>query len=495
MFGVDMESVPGEVTFDTAKGLSKQYKKLTALFTVRSSGTLDGDFHLILDKEGLFILAGTIVMLPEKRITDMRRKGAQKDAEELDDAVGETGNLLVGSWDRVFREGWEQHGHFLQTGTFIGVPWENSKEVLGVEQEEEFMYIPVEMTVGEFPTFKCGVIFPEALFAEKPVVEEPPADEEAPTEAAAEETGADAAEPAATDEAAVEESAAEPAPTDDAAAEEPDAEPAVEPTAEETPASETPAEDDTSAADEQPAAAEPDEAAAPETEPEAAPEPAAESETPASETEDETAPAPAEAPQANVIDVETPAEAASVESRGAVTQSIEKMVNSFASLPGQGIEPLLKMPARDVMQTSVVWASPDDSVQQALTKMQETDSGYLLVGTNGVLEGIVSWVDLIGAISIYLKPIFAKWRRPADDATLQIRLKVIMTRPVRTAKLETTLAVIMENMCQHGLRCLPIIDAQAGVQGMVTAFDIFKIMLNTNPDIVTLGQTPPGALV
>ncbi len=470
MFGVDMQATAQEVSVETSKGLSRKYKKLAALFTVQSSGALDGHFHIVVDKEGLFTLAGTIVMLPEKRILDMRKKGTQKDAEELDDAVGETGNLLVGSWDRVFREGWESHGHFLQSGTFLGLPWSNAQGNLGVDDDEEFMYIPFEMSIGEFPAFNCGVIFPESIFAEKPVPEamtETTQDESAEVTEEVETTPTEEISPADPPE---EEEAQTESQPDDEVAQEPEQQPtAEEPAIEEAVTEETIDED---VETEQPQ-----------------PEPIADEEPPVLQdeasqgidtTEEPAAVEPAEVPQ---------------EAKGAVSQSIEKMVNSFASLPGQEVGPFLNLCAKDVMQTSVAWASPDDSVQQALAKMQETDSGYLMVGSNGVLEGIISWVDLIGAISIYLKPIFAKWRRPADDATLQIRLKVIMTRPVRTAKSDTSLAVIMENMCQHGLRCLPIIDAKGGVQGVVTAFDIFKAMLNTNSDIATVGQAPQGGLV
>jgi CBS domain-containing protein len=448
MFGIDMACDAGESCSETSASLSKQYKKLAALFTVQSSGALDGSFHIVVDKEGLFTLAGTIVMLPEKRIQESRKKGTQQDADDLCDAVSETGNLLVGSWDRIFREGWSEHGHFLQTGTFIGVPWNDSQQTLGVDSDEEFTYIPIEMTVGEFPAFQCGVIFPESLFADKPAEAEAPAEAEEPVaeadEAPAEETTA--AEPQASEAETAE-------PVDEAP------EQAQEPAVEEV---------------EQVAAEEPVETAEAQTD-----EPAADAE--------EAVEAPPAEPAGKA--------AAEAETRGAVTQSIAQMVNSSPVLPGEGVGEFLKSPASAVMQTGVVWAGPEDSVQQAMTAMQESDAGYLMVGENGKLEGVVSWVDLIGAISIYLKPVFAKWRRPADDATLQIRLKVIMTRPVRTAKPDTSLAVIMDNMCQYSLRCLPIVDAQGSVQGLVTAFDIFKALQNTDADITTLGQVSQGTPV
>ena len=115
---------------------------------------------------------------------------------------------------------------------------------------------------------------------------------------------------------------------------------------------------------------------------------------------------------------------------------------------------------------------------------------YMMVGSNGQIDGIVSTFDLASALSVYLKPMFAKWRRPTDDATLQIRIKWIMTRPVRTIKPDTSLTAIMENMCQLGSRCLPVVEKGGKVVGMVTVFDVFKAVLNTESGISTAGKTP-----
>jgi CBS domain-containing protein len=154
--------------------------------------------------------------------------------------------------------------------------------------------------------------------------------------------------------------------------------------------------------------------------------------------------------------------------------------------PGNTI--ISQISAKDIMQTNVAWISPEDSVQDALTILQQNDAGYLMVGTEGKLEGIVSRSDINGALSPYLQPIFAKWRRPLDDATLQIKIKWIMTRTIRTVKADTPLAVIMENMCQFGWRALPVIDDQGNVQGLVTVFDIFRALLKTDPNTAAVGK-------
>jgi CBS domain-containing protein len=173
---------------------------------------------------------------------------------------------------------------------------------------------------------------------------------------------------------------------------------------------------------------------------------------------------------------------------GPVSSAIKKLARSQV----HGTSEILWISAKDVMQTSVVWASPDESVQQALTKLQQNDVGYLAVGGEEALEGIVSKADLAGAMSPYLRPMFARWRRPTDDATLKIKLKWIMSRPVRTAGLDTPLATILENMCRFGGRALPVVDEQGKVHGLVTAFDIFQMLLNVGADCPTAGKAAQG---
>jgi len=175
---------------------------------------------------------------------------------------------------------------------------------------------------------------------------------------------------------------------------------------------------------------------------------------------------------------------------GEVSKTIQQMTQSQ---PNQLRDELLAasdLCAKDVMQKELVWGGAEDSVQQTLTKAQQHNTGYILIGQNGVLEGLVSKSDLAGAISPYLRPVFAKWRRPLDDATLQIRVKWIMSRLVHTISPQTPLAAIMSSMCRFRVLCLPVLDEQGKVQGLVTEADIFNVLLNlkSSPNISASGN-------
>ncbi len=588
MFGVPMKTDQADTVSRGVKDLKKDYKRLAAACSVRSEGVLDGPFHLIFDKEGMFTLAGLIVMQPEARIQENRTGGTASEASDLSDAIGEVGNLLIGSWDRIFRDEMDGHGHFVQSNTYIGNICGNAEEALGLADDAEFLFVPFEMTIGSYPPFSCGAIFPMAIFGaetqadeaveaesqadssnepDQPVEEAQGAEQAAPAEQASS-TGqaespapesAAASQPA--DEAPAGEKKEQAAPTAEepakeqaaegqatvpneatvpAEAREQSGEPAgvaedakedtsakvdatAESTAERTGATqdsgsaETPSEESASVEESQPAGAEgeddveiienPDdtgtagqaEAGVSDEPDEAAEDKAAASEdSPADEASDQAGEDPGaetsqQAETAGTPEVEISESVTTVAPQpatGGISQTIQKMTQSPAILPGEHAIASLQMHALDIMCTEIAWGGVDDTVEHALTKMQQHDAGYMLVGHDGKIDGMVSKSDLAGAVSPYLRPAFAKWRRPLDDATLQLKIKWVMTRPVRTVTPETTLARVIEHMCRSGGRCLPVIDKQGQALGLITVFDIFKTLLEQDSNISIEGRTP-----
>ncbi len=451
MFDTEVSAQQLDITVGTIKEVKDTYKKLAAVCSVTAEGPINGQFHVIFDKDGLFTVSGTFVMQPEQIITKNRKNGTEEEAKEIGDALGEVGNLFVGSCDRVFREEMEEHGHFAQSGTFIGNPWTGSEDKIGLTAEEEMLILEFEMTVAPLEPFKCGVLLPKTIFeppAEKPAAEEAPEESaEAPAEEAAEATETPAEETPAEDtetaETPAEETPAEEAVTEETPAEEPDAPVEDTETAEETPAEETPAED---------------------------------TETPAEETPAEEAPA------------------------GPVSEAIHELTtNESLPLPilnADASEVLNAVTAAQVMKSPPAWAKPDNTVEQITAIMQQHDAGYIMIGTDGKLEGIVSKSDLRGALSPYLQSMFVKWRGPMDLATLQIKAQWVMSRPVRTVRPDATLYNVVKTMTEHGGRCMPVVDQDGKVHGIVTVFDIFKVLLNASPDAQSSGNTtqaPPLA--
>jgi len=488
---------------ETVIGLEEHFKKkLVVVDCVKTEGALEGTLQFVFDREGLFTLAGIILGMPEQEILENREHGSLKDADSMSDAIRETGRLMASSWQSIFNEKLDGQSHFVKTNTFIGYPWDKPEETIGLAGEKELLFVSYEITIEPYPVFKCGVIFPETLIVdtsvslpettalteeeagEKPEAEteeqtdeetqgEVEAESEEKAETEIEENGNKAEKNAPIEEPeafAKEKDATRDANATDEAGEKPEAE-TEEQTDEET-KGEAEAESEEKAETEAKENGNKAEKNAPIEEPEAS-------------AQEKDA-----APEANATD-DVAEEAALEKSKestiGGVSKIIHKMTQSSAVLPGESAEQFLAMTAEEIMQTEVVWGSPDESVQQAFAKMEYQNVGYMMVGKCGVLEGIVSRSDLTGAISPYLRPIFAKWRRSADDATLQIKIKWVMSSPVCTIKPQESLAAVMEKMHKFGGKCLPVVDQQGKVQGLVTVFDIFKVLIT--PTISSEGKS------
>jgi CBS domain-containing protein len=432
-FSADTKCEQQEVSTVTVADLKKLFKKQVAVTVIDSEGSMDGTFQLIFDQDGLFTLGGIITNLSEKEILANREKASAKRAESMVDAVGEAGNLLATSLDDIFREGLDGHGQFSpRLPAFIGKPWSKSEENIGLAKNDELVFIQYEITTGSLPAFKCGVIFPKTIFA------------------------------VASDSTPEEEPAAEPETNEKSEQENPETQIPTEQIAEdisnEENAEETADMDKTDSAEQTPSVKDD------------------------SLVEESVAEEKSEIPDES-----------NEPGLGKISEMIQKMAKSLADSPGKSghaeaaksitlndISELPKISAGEIMRNRIIWISPEDSVQRALATMQQKNVGYLIAGRDEVPEGIVSKSDIAGAISPYLRPIFMKWRRPVDDATLQIKIKWIMSKPIHTAKPKTSLASVIDNMCKFGVRALPVLDEQGKVCGLITAFDILRILINAN---------------
>jgi len=506
MFDTPVSAGQIEVTTGTVKELKDTYKKLAAVCSVKAEGAVNGQFHVVFDREGLFTIAGTFVMQPEQIITQNRQSGTEEQANEIGDALGEVGNLMVSSWDRAFQEEKAEYKHFAQSGTFIGNPWAKPEEKIGLADDEELLILTFEMTIDPLGPFRCAVLYPKSVF--EPSAEEARADaesteEQSATEVPAQETATETAsgeetttEEASTAEAATDQAAEEQAATQETPAEQAATEAAstTEATTDQAPAEEAAAQQPD--AEDAPAQAEADTG-------QASAEEAQADEGSADEEPGDEASAPQDVDrqqdtgqQAESDDKQEATQPAQAQDQP-VSDAIRKMKQSPAFLPGQFAEAsaiLTGLAAKDVMRVDVVWVSAEATVEQLLAKMQQHDTGYLLVGEKGNLEGIVSKSDVRGALSPYLQSMFTKWRGPMDVATLQIKAQWVMSRPVRTVRPDATLAAVMQAMSEHGGRCMPVVDEQGKIQGTVTVFDIFTALLSCGTDVPTAGraaEAPP----
>ncbi len=525
MFGLEAQCKRQLVAPKNVDQLAKRFEKLAAVCSVDAKGTLQGTFRLVFDRAGLFILAGITVPLSEEEIRKKAKTGSARAAKALSDAFTEAARPLVEAWDRLLREKLPGHDKLLQADTFIGNPWDKPQKKINLAPDEKFLSLRYEITVGQYPAFNCAVVLPKTIFSSPP---ENQAEPEVKTDSGADDKTSETVEPQSEDKTKVQ---TEPEPGQTAEPQQQDKPPAAaeekteprvqeqttaapeekaelspeeqtEPKAEDQPASEpkekvtdtneqllasdsepitTTDEDDTLSDDQQKAANQQIE-------------PVAETESPDAEVDSS-----ADAPEEEVLPDESNRHPVSDAIRSMTAPSTESLSepeqHALRDSVSHTPSPHLRISAKEIMYRDITWASPEDSVQDALAMLQQNDAGYLMVGTDGKLEGLVSRSDVNGALSPYLQPMFAKWRRPLDDATLQIKIKWIMTRTIRTVNPDTTLAAIMETMCQFGWRALPVIDHEGNVQGLVTVFDIFRALLKADSNTSAVGGTLQAPLL
>jgi CBS domain-containing protein len=459
MFGLDIRCERRQAGMERVQALHAHFKKLAAVHLVQGQGALDGQFQLLFDQGGLFILSGVVVMLPQARILEEMKRGAIESTEHLKDPAQEVGNLLVGSWDRVFRAGCEGHQHFQKVGTSIGKPSENPG-LMGLSAGGEVLLALYEMTIEPYPSFKCAAVFPEAILAgmtsEGGEPSEPVAEDAPP--APAPEVAKDAA-PASVDDISDSTENAAPEPPKDKPQTAPPAQPPVEVSAK------PPEPSKTVVAPVVPSPPQPSPPLVP-----SAPQPSPPAES--------TVPHDARTEDAAASDILS------------LFAADSGYLQSGSCRQDSALSDLLHKTAAQIMNKKVVWAGPDSTVQDVMAQMQQHNCGYVLIGANETIEGLVSRSDILGAVSLYLRPMFAKWRRSEDDATLGVKVKWIMSRPVRTVRPDATLTAMIECMRHFGGRCLPVVDERGSVRGIVTVFDILLHILEVDGSFSWQGGAP-----
>lgn len=144
------------------------------------------------------------------------------------------------------------------------------------------------------------------------------------------------------------------------------------------------------------------------------------------------------------------------------------------SYTNSNVGTLLAIRASDIMETTITWAGPEETISIVLDRMLADDSHYAIVTANGHMEGILSKAELTGPSSEFLKPFIAKWQRANTDATFNIAVKWIMSRQINSVSAEDTCTAIMKKMRVLNMCPLPVIE-DGKVIGLVTPFNVFKI--------------------
>ena len=520
-FGTHVNWRQKEVISGSIDRFEDHFKNLVAVSSIESHGVLEAGFGVLFDQRGLFIVGGVMLTVAQEKIAENARNGSTEAAEATNEGLKRAGDILADCWQKVLQKNLGQGNNVVHTKTFISKGLSETKEQPGFGSDKEAFLVEYEMAIEPYPPFKCGVIFGRDIFgvssqddmveasSEKQEDDSRAAEGTEPVEdAAGNEEAAGQNEKAAETkdqgknleaQAVKEQQVSEQTTQAPQGGEETQQQPQTQDPAD-APEGETPKQQQVS--EPQGQVGETAEQPPQQVQNQSQPAEITDSEDAAQKEGDQSGTGEKETSGLGKADGKEPP-------TGPISETIEKMVESRAELPGQNegrqvdsgsqFNPPAGICARDIMQKEIVWISGDESVQEAISRLQQSGSGYLFIGANKTAEAIVSKSDLNAALSPYLRPIFSKWRQSLDDATLKLKVKWIMSRLVRAIKTDTPLDAVIEqiSVCDGG--ALAVTDETGKVQGVVTVSDVFKAVAGEQGDIAVAEQpvqapaSTPGA--
>jgi len=122
--------------------------------------------------------------------------------------------------------------------------------------------------------------------------------------------------------------------------------------------------------------------------------------------------------------------------------------------------PTIDMKIREVMSTNIVTIGPEKSVSEVVKKMMERDVECLPVVRSKVLQGMITFRDIIE------KVVYAR-REPE-----RIKVRDVMAKRMVTCGPNSTIIDVVKLMKNRKLRRIPVVDKSRRLVGLVTNFDL-----------------------
>ncbi len=142
-----------------------------------------------------------------------------------------------------------------------------------------------------------------------------------------------------------------------------------------------------------------------------------------------------------------------------LTEPVERLPRDVSPRPMPSRPPHLPR-IRDIMTRRVITAHPDESIEEVARKLIEEEINHVpVVDEEGRIVGIVTSWDIAAAVAEGKK-----------------RLREIMTEDVVTIRPHETVNEALERMDRHNISCLPVVDEENRVVGIVTRTDITEAL-------------------
>lgn len=131
---------------------------------------------------------------------------------------------------------------------------------------------------------------------------------------------------------------------------------------------------------------------------------------------------------------------------------------------------------RDVMTQAVISLQPDQSVPEALALLARHRFRHLLVlDAAQHVVGVLSDRDLLRTMTRH---------READQTVVA----EVMQRQIVSVRPETCLSTAAAKLLQHQINCLPVLDAQDRLCGILTSTDLLRVFQQLQQKIEQLEE-------
>ena len=130
--------------------------------------------------------------------------------------------------------------------------------------------------------------------------------------------------------------------------------------------------------------------------------------------------------------------------------------------------------AADIMSRDLYWGTPDCSIQQAWQTLREhrLHSFPVLEPDSRRLVGIVTLVDLLK----HFQPASARIKFGQLKFLRGVQLRTIMSTPVVSVTEDSHMVDLVFLLSDRGLHCLPVVDDQQRLVGMITQTDLIAAL-------------------
>jgi CBS domain-containing membrane protein len=119
----------------------------------------------------------------------------------------------------------------------------------------------------------------------------------------------------------------------------------------------------------------------------------------------------------------------------------------------------------EIMTREVVTLNAEDALIEVDDLLKRNHIRHVPVVQGRRLVGLVSHRDLIRALA----------RHPPGKATHPPTVKDVMTAEVETVAPHASAREAIERLLDHKFGCLPVVDAQGELVGIVTEFDFLRL--------------------